>query len=108
MLHKSSELYALNSANLAEDTLTLRYTLLGHTHTHCNIYSCFCTFQMSDSLVVEFSGPRTVTEPDVWLSIKYLQTHSITDNKIFSSNEISITFYAVLTSTLSCAAGYEL
>jgi len=62
---------------------------------------------MSDSLVAVFSGPRTVTEPDLWLSIKYLQAHSITDNKIFSSTEISITFYVMLANILSCAAGCE-
>jgi len=39
------------------------------------IHSCFFTVQTCESDVIEFSGPRTVTAPKVWLSIKYLDTY---------------------------------
>jgi len=49
------------------------------------IHSCFFTVQTSESDVTAFSGPRTVTEPEVWLSIKYLDTQQSEKKTFFSS-----------------------
>jgi len=51
------------------------------------IHSFFFTVHTGESDVTAFSGPRTVTEPEAWLSIKYLDTQHIANGqtRFFSS-----------------------